>query len=614
MLHTIYRSINKNLLNSGDSMQQPDSTSDRRTQPALPGGTLPTTPVVTPPAGQPLRSSRLLIKAFTTELRAVWSKIAALLCFAILIELCLVAIYPLFVDLAPTNDLLRQALPGLFSWLPHFYWTAHFSFLQTWLNRSSWFAPLTDAGRRHLVVLFIAVAFVCMLLATLVGRWIVRKQLSQLAQRMFFWVIVVASGLFSVTLLFVPVGLSSLTQEIPLYGFYGRLIAVYHANPYLTAPAASFNDIVRPLILGKPGIAPYGPVWLDLCLLIALLAQNSIANLLLDFRLLGLIAHLANVALLWFALGKLKPQTRVAGTLLYAWNPLMLLFSVVFIHQEVVIVLCLLLATLFFQRESPTLGWVLLLLVALINSFYFLLLPVFFRMLLRESRILYFGRRLLWWLGIACITLLVVMLAYAPYWQGWGIMGMLVNVGQTFLPSSAANSLDYVLLHLPVPFLPVISGLVAPVHWALFVLLIELVALLLAIWLADTLPLALLFSCWLLLIAVALMPIYWPWYVLPPLALALCAANRRTIELVVLLTVGALFSIWYWLMPWPGQGLVTLALPLLVWGWMLFFISTWRMMHAAEAEKEEKSGKRKRGLPSFSRPSWLSRPSRPGRG
>ena len=590
-------------------MQQPSesSLSSQRTRPALPKISLPSAVVVT----RTLRSSRGL--ALSDNPYSIWGKIVLLLLSLMLVEIGLLALYPLFIGLNSSGDALQQALPALFPWLARLDWTAS-PFAQTWLGLFVWLSPLTASGNRHLIISCTALALIGALLAALVGKWTTRRPISRFTLSILCGIILLGSLLFGITSLFVPVNASPLMQPFVLDGLYGRMIAFYHLSPYVSAPTAVQHDLLLPLVHGPGGLGEPvptgGPLWLDICLLIAILAGNSIAKILLGFRLLGLVAHIVNVILLWSVLGRLKPTLRVTGTLLYAWNPVVLLFSIVFVHQMGILVLCLLLATLCLQRESPTLAWVLILLGALINGFYFLLLPIFLRLLLRESRILYMGRRLLWWLGMSCITLLVIALAYAPYWHGWGSSGLLNSVRQSFLPTTAVNSLDAALLHLPVILPAPIMWLLMPPHWSAFVLVLEACLLLLGIWLIDTLPLALLFSSWVLLIGATLLPVYWPWSILPPLALAICCINRRTLELAVLLTLGALLCTWFWLAPTPpvGQGLVILALPLLLWGWVVFFTSTWRMTHRQQEPEPVK--KRKVASVSFSRPSWLSRPSR----
>src|SRR5262249_30030073 len=108
--------------------------------------------------------------------------------------------------------------------------------------------------------------------------------------------------------------------------------------------------------------------------------------------------------------------------------------------------------------------------------------------------------------------------------------------------------LDAALINLPMR-LPVLSWIAAPHHWVILVALTVGILLLLGLWLADTLELVLLFSSWIFLAMVALLPINWPWYMLLPLALAIVSASRRTILLAMLLTLGATLE--YYFLLWP---------------------------------------------------------------
>ncbi len=593
-------------------MQRPDTTRSQRTQPALPGVTLPTVPA----AAQRSRGNFTLQATVTKGKQKARLGRAVLFCLlcGLLLEVALLSLYPILANLARSTDPLLTALSAFWPGLPMLYWTHRLPALVQVLSGTPWLSPLTTTGNLNLAIGELLFAAGCMVLAALACRRVVMERLSLLGELTLFWTMLLFTLLFSLTLLLLPSSVNQLSQNLSLYGFYGRVIVVYHANPYVGSNIAALShDLLQPLLgVFHPNTAPYGPIWLDLCILVTLLAGKSLVSMVIGFRLLGLCAHAASSILLWLILKRFRPRMRAIGTLLYAWNPLVLLFSIGLMQQEAVIVFGLLLAIFFLQRESPTLGWVCALLVVLVNPFYALLLPIVFRMLLRESRILYLGRRFLWWLGMICVTVLIVALAYAPYWQSDALAGIWSAYKQVFLPDVALNSLDAALLHLPVTLPPTLLWVLAPHHWAAFALVIEGLLILLGLWLADTLGLVLLFSSWLLLCGVALMPIYWPWYLLPALALTLSFAHARTLTLMLMLEVGAFISMYGLLgaAPGLGQGLVTLGLPLLLWGWLLFFSSTWQMAHANVPEPPQEQ---RRAMPSFSRPSWMSRPSRPGR-
>jgi len=589
-------------------MQQPpnqravDSFRSRRTQPALPGVTQPTviiSPTTPRPGPPPVRRTRI-----------AWRTALQLSLLGALLELLLLALYPLLASTTHdgnTGQIVLQALPGLFPWLPSLYWTHAFPALSSLLSSVSWLnISDTTTGASVLLSFFLLVlATGVALLASRLGGRVIQERLSRIDKALFFWLILLATGIFGLTMLVAPIGLTIFSQDMLTYGLYGHMVAVQHVDPYGVLPGS--QDVLQTLV-GVKATTPYGPVWTDISVLLALIARNSIAGTILVFRVLGLFAHLLNVVLLWAILTRAKPEIRLPATLLYAWNPLILLFGIAEMHQEIVLVCIILAAILLFQRNSPTIGWVFVLLASLVNFLWLPLLPLFFRLMLRQSRILRVGHRLLWWGGMLLISLVVVVLAYAPYWHAIGLAGVATQLQHTFLQDTPINSLDAALLHLPITS----AWLTSPHHWSFFVLGLAGLFLLLGLWLADTLELVALFSGWLLLMLGVLLPTYWPWYLIAPLALALCSTNRRTILLATFLSVASLLS-YYWLLTltWTGQALVTIGMPLLIWGWLLFFSSTWQMTHVQE-EKKPTETKAQR-FTDRSRPPWFSRPSRPGR-
>src|SRR5260221_10255844 len=104
--------------------QHPDSTHTQRTQPALPGITLPTSPIAvvqgrpyTPvPPARNMRTSRVI------------GPILFQLCLlALLLEIIFLALYPLFAHVLfprTTSDPLQHALFALLPWLPQLYWSS----------------------------------------------------------------------------------------------------------------------------------------------------------------------------------------------------------------------------------------------------------------------------------------------------------------------------------------------------------------------------------------------------------------------------------------------------------------------------------------------------------
>jgi hypothetical protein len=532
--------------------------------------------------------------------------VLSLVAAGMFLEVLYVALYPLLAS-GPARGGV-QALPDLFPWLAGLYWTNAFPAFSRWLN-------LAHTGADIQFVLLV-IAVIVMIFAARVGDRVARERLSPGTTRILFATILLLTLLFGVTMLLAPLVTSALSRELLLSGLYGRMAVLYHVNPYVVAPVVLPHDQLESIlaasdtatVTGTATTSLYGPIWLDVSLLVTLFSHDSLVNMFSGFRLLGLATHLVNATLIWIILAKLRREVRISATLLYAWNPLILLLGVALMHPVMILVLLVLLAIFFFQRNSFVFAWIFALLAALSNPHSLLLLPLFLRLIARTIRFTPSTHQLFWWGRTLIISLLIVVLAYLPYWQKWGIPGLNAHLQEAFLPHSMLNSLDAAILTLPLSLPAAVQWIVLPQHWAIGALVLIGAFLLFSVWLIDTLGLMLLCASWLTLFMLLLEPVYWPWYLILPFTLTLCSAHQRTQHLTMLLLFGALFSYycWLWQPAWTGQALVAVGLPFLLWAWLQFFASTWHMTHDAESEDPHV----KRGI---TRPPWLSWPARPGR-
>ena len=582
-----------------------------RTQPALPGVTLPTASVKVQQQGSTLPQSPRGKKQPRHARQAAFKLLGA----GLLLILLYLAMFPLFAALG--NKPLNQAYYVKFPWLPHLFWTSWASFLVQGLkhipifdlsNRTS---PTTSVnGYANLLLVLFVLAFALVFFASRVATRVMRERLTPKDRSLLFWTVCILTGVFGVIFIFAPAVMS---QDIFLYATYGRMASIFNINPFVVNPTTNATDLFHTFIQVKGlGVAHYGPLWIDMTVPVVLVARASVVNILFGFRLLGFIIYVANTMLIWAILAKLKPEMRISGVILFAWNPLVLLLGVSEVHYEVVVIAFLLLGVLFFQRRSFLASWVFMLLAVLLNVFCLLLLPLFLKLLWKETQVLRGGRRFLWSLSLISLSAAIVVLAYAPYMRGWGFTGIMLNMEGTFLEGNAIHSLDAAILYLPMGFPLFLSWLAAPYHWTIIAGITIGSLLLFGLWLADTLELILLFISWIFLALSVLLPVHWPWFMLLPLALAIVSTSRYTILLAILLTMGAALEYYFLLWPkvWPNLALVTIGLPLLIWGWTLFFTATWLM--ARPKETEQQSSKSIQNF-RFSRPPLLSRPSWPGR-
>ena len=533
------------------------------------------------------------------------------------LTVCYLALLPLLAGSDALHDPFYQAWHALFPWLPLWQWTALLQ-EQSW-SRVGWLDPATAGGIANLVLILLALALLVVLLAARIG-W-TRRPLAAPIHRACVWLILILAAIFALALVFSPPHLDINARDFLLSWLAGRVMVVYHANPFVLAPLAYPHDLATTLLVSLPAnavdlahapVSMGGPLAVDTASLLSLLGRGQLATTLLTFRLLGLLLHLGNALLIWLIVYKRKPEMALLALVLYAWNPLCLLLGVVQVHLELMALFFVLLAIYCMLHETLVLGWFFFLLAVLMHLLFLLLIPLYAGMIVRNVRFMKIGERLLICFMIILLSLAVPVLACLPFWANGGWLGLVNALKAVFLPLQALNSLDALLLGFSLPasllhfFNPLYCSVAALVLVGLFLFF--------ALWLTNTIDWLLLCMAWVFLLLLVLQPLYWSWYILVPLALVLCTTHEKTLLLGVFLLLGALVSYYCWLraLNWPGQVLLTVALPCLLWGWCMFFAVTWRMTRAQEEaiESARQEAVLRPRPPWLSRPSWPSRPAR----
>jgi hypothetical protein len=167
-------------------------------------------------------------------------------------------------------------------------------------------------------------------------------------------------------------------NDIYRYVIRGRISSVYGQNPFVTPPNALSGDPFLPFAGEWVGAtSPYGPVWEMVATAVTSLSRNNLYQGLILFKLLGLTAHLAVTGLIWRLLVGRPVVEQTSRTLLWAWNPALLLMFVVDGHNDVLMLFWLLLGWWLMQRR-PAAGLVVMLLGVLTKPIGLLPMPFFF--------------------------------------------------------------------------------------------------------------------------------------------------------------------------------------------------------------------------------------------
>lgn len=185
--------------------------------------------------------------------------------------------------------------------------------------------------------------------------------------------------LASTLLLAIPLLLSYPINATDIFGYVirGRIASVYGESPF-SAPAAAFvGDPFMPLVGEWAGeTTPYGPMWEIVAAgLTTISGDNLLAGVQL-FKALALASFMGVTTLIW----QLLPAGpwRIAGTLLWAWNPGLLLTFVLNGHNDAFMIMWLVLGYWLGRRGWPAVGFLTMVLAVVTKPVAVLALPFFF--------------------------------------------------------------------------------------------------------------------------------------------------------------------------------------------------------------------------------------------
>ena len=168
------------------------------------------------------------------------------------------------------------------------------------------------------------------------------------------------------------------------YAFYGRLLGVYGVNAHATAPAAALKDPFLCSGLYWWGPSWYGPLWTVISAGVAWVGGGHIGLTLLLFRALTVIMALVDALLIWLILKRLRPDWAVFGTLLFLWNPLVVIENGLSGHNDVWMMALALLAVWLHLRGLRAWAFVALMASASLKVITLPLAPLYLLMVLRN--------------------------------------------------------------------------------------------------------------------------------------------------------------------------------------------------------------------------------------
>jgi hypothetical protein len=234
------------------------------------------------------------------------------------------------------------------------------------------------------------------------------------------WVLVLAGAaiLGAILLFLYPFDAADLFDNI----MHGRILGVHGANPFDQVAADFKADPFYRYIGWRRFPSAYGPGWELIAAATARLSGDGILANVLAFKALGGLFLAGCIAIVAGLLRRTAQERALASVLLLAWNPLILYETLGQGHNDVAMLFCILGCVGCIACGRHTLAVLALVAGALFKFVPLLLLPAAGLISLRAlpgTR-----ARLRFSAVTACAAVILVLLAYAPFWRGAETLGV----------------------------------------------------------------------------------------------------------------------------------------------------------------------------------------------
>jgi len=369
------------------------------------------------------------------------------------------------------------------------------------------------------------------------------------------FVLLTGALLAVVLLLSYPLG----AIDVFVYAIYTRGWALHGLNPLAVSPA-QYPAGDPWLSLAAEWInapSPYGPVWQVLSLGAYYAGGGNFLLQIYALKILAILAYLGCAILIYRILRQTRSDWALAGTIAFAWNPLVLIEVAQNAHNDIVMIFFMLVAvwalTTARRKDSPLLydGLVCLFLALSIVTKFITIVVVPFFLLALLSRGQRWPDRFARLIGFGLLIGVLIVIGTLPLWPGWdqwavvqgadsagrSILALLVlalrdaiQVGSAFDVARKALLGLYVVIY-------------AYALWRVFKIIWQSKEDRSEAIIQQTLASSFLALFWLLLLV---MPIFHAWYLLWCFPLAvLLLPQRRPLSAAIVFSITALFIIPY---------------------------------------------------------------------
>ncbi len=256
------------------------------------------------------------------------------------------------------------------------------------------------------------------LLLILFGFYAVFIRFAQLnrLKMSFFWKLIL------VTSVILFLSYNAFSYDFFNYIFDARIFTHYHLNPYFYKALDFPTDPMLSFMHWTHRVYPYGPIWLLATIPLSYLGLQFFLPTFFLFKFFTIGCFLAALYFLDKTLALVAPKDRIVGFVLFAFNPLVLIESLVSGHNDMFMMFLAICAFYLLAKKRYLRALILLLLSIGVKFATAFLLPVFLYVWWAQSAGKKFSWRIIFACSVGLMSIAVFLAAFRTTFQPWYIL------------------------------------------------------------------------------------------------------------------------------------------------------------------------------------------------
>jgi hypothetical protein len=206
------------------------------------------------------------------------------------------------------------------------------------------------------------------------------------------------------------------------YIFDAKILTVYGQNPYLHAPKDFIGDPMLNFMRWTHRFYPYGPSWLLLTVPLSFVGSKIFVLTFFLFKVLIGATFLGSVYLIYKISDLLFPKDKIFNTVMFAFNPLVLIEALVSAHNDFPLIFFALLAIYLFVKKQRALSYLSLLFSIGVKYSTIVLAPIFLYMEFLQFKKRKIDYEKIFLLSVAFSVVAIVLASLRTTFQPWYLM------------------------------------------------------------------------------------------------------------------------------------------------------------------------------------------------